>query len=69
MSNQMPRFEVFNHSVFLGYVSAVSYKKAVARAKRLWPNRRLQIEAPVNRKMRPSDILAANIEFQCKRAR
>lgn len=68
MTNEMPQFAVYNHSILLGYVTAVSYKKAVAKAKRVYPNKRLSLELPLNRKPRPSDRLACNIAEQCKRA-
>jgi len=68
MNTQMPAFAVYNHTIFLGYVSAVSYTKAKAMAARKYPGKRLQVELPLNRKPRPSDRIAANIAEACKRA-
>lgn len=44
MQRFMPVFEVYHFQFFMGTVSAVSYKQARERARKRWPNRRLQVE-------------------------
>lgn len=66
MQNQMPVYPVWNHSVFMGHISAVSLKQAKARARAKWPHRRLQIDAPINKALSDADRLESNKGMQAK---
>jgi hypothetical protein len=66
MQNQMPVYPVWNYRSFMGHVSAVSLKQAKERARKLWPNRRLQLEAPINKPLSDRDRLESNRGVQAK---
>lgn len=64
MQTNMPIFEVYNHSVYMGEIAAVSYKQAAKRARAKWPNRRLQVEGPLNVRLSPRDRFDMNRSVQ-----
>jgi len=50
----------------MGHVSAVSLKQAKERARKAWPGRRLQLEAPINKPLSDADRLESNRGVQAK---
>lgn len=64
MKNSMPIWEVYNHSVYMGEVAAVSYRQASKRARAKWPNRRLQVSGPINVTLTARDRLDMNLAVQ-----
>jgi len=66
MQNKMPSYPVYNHRSFMGHVSAVSLKQAKARARKIWPDKRLQLEAPINKPLTDRDRLESNKGVQAK---
>jgi hypothetical protein len=67
MTQPMPTFAVIRHRTLLGYVTAVSYAKAVEAAGRRYSEFDA-VELCTNRKARPSDRKACNIREASKRA-
>ena len=50
----------------MGEVAAVSFKQAAKRARAKFPNRRLQLEGPINVGLTERDRLAQNVAGNAK---
>lgn len=68
MQNSMPIWEVYNHSVYMGEIAAVSYRQAAKRARAKWPNRRLQVMGVTNVRLTARDRLDMNLAVQDRNA-
>jgi len=66
MQNSMPIWEVYSHRTHMGEVAAVSFKQAAKRARAKFPNRRLQLEGPINVGLTERDRLAQNVAGNAK---
>lgn len=64
----MPTYEVLKGTIHQGFVTAVSYEKARAKAVRLY-GPFVDVELAYNRAPRPSDRKAANVDQTRKTAR
>ena len=68
MTNPMIKFAIFHHRNFLGYVNAVSMKQAKARAAKLFPAKRLELDYAEGRQLSDADKVNAARTYQAKRA-
>lgn len=62
----LPTFACYRHREFVGFVQAVSHRKAELRAERLYGI--VTVELTTDRANRPSDRLNANKSHACNRA-